>query len=677
MGVSELEIKQEKNYLNRTIKEIKKQISEIGQKLYQQEEKVTEFKKYLWDNKQGMDAVEVSAAMLESDFEVEQLIIKGKYLKKLLISESIPYFGRIDFKTDNTVQKIYVGITYVDKDNNHLVYDWRAPISGMFYDFGIGEAFYNAPGGKIEGQIKKRRQYKIKDSKLIRMFDNDVNVVDDMLQEVLAEESSDKMKNIVNTIQQEQNEIIRNENDRHLIVQGIAGSGKTSVALHRIAFLLYKIENLKSDDVLIFSPNNVFSEYISNVLPELGEENTTGTTFSDFAISFIKGYSKIETFTNFLERYYMGNEPNEKLVKTKLSDGFKSVIDNYVKDLEDNACFKGSIECKNRDYTSNDLNDFFKKRYSSIPLFERIISISQNICRYNGESNGKRRYIKTLYEMSNIERDYKKIYKNLFKSKHFVNYYGKELSDAEINSFVNKKVLNYEDSLLYIYMKGLLESFPYNGNIKQIVIDEAQDYTYLQYNIIKKIFGNANFTILGDVNQTINPYYKYETLDTLKKILKDDTRYMELTKTYRSSEEIIDHTNKILGLNFVSAIRKQNNIPVLKRAEKEIHVQLSDEINRLTKTYKSIAIITKTDKEADKIYKMLNKEIKDINVLKAESQDFNRDLVIVPSYVSKGLEFDAVILYTEKDNPYTEKEKYLYYVVCTRAQHELIIYNQK
>ena len=191
----------------------------------------------------------------------------------------------MDLKNENeSNKKVYIGITYVEDEENdeYLVNDWRAPISSLFYDYEVGKAEYKAPEGIIKGEIKNKRQFNIKDGKLVRVFDNNINIDDELLQEVLAQESNEKMKNIVNTIQAEQNQIIRNVEDKNLIVQGIAGSGKTSVALHRIAFLLYKIENLSSNNILIFSPNKVFTEYISNVLPELGENNTLQTTFSEF-----------------------------------------------------------------------------------------------------------------------------------------------------------------------------------------------------------------------------------------------------------------------------------------------------------------------------------------------------------------------------------------------------------
>lgn len=666
MAINENDLNQEKAYLNIVNKELKEKISDIGVSLYQQEEKINEFKKYTWNSKAGMDKVEVNAAILENDLEVELLTMRGLYLKKLLKSESSPYFGRVDFNGD----KIYIGLTYLDKNYDHLIYDWRSPISNLFYECEIGNAEYEAKEGTIKGIMTKKRQYKIEDGKLIRVFDSNLNIVDDLLQEVLGNESSDKMKNIVDTIQKEQNEIIRDVAHKNLIVEGIAGSGKTSVALHRIAFLLYKINNLKSKDILILSPNNVFSEYISNVLPELGEDNTQNTTWSDFANSFIKEYKGVESFTNFVKRYYEKENIND-FSKIKLSDEFKDIIDEYIAKFTKKVEFTSGIECKYKDYDIDTLNKLLHERYSTIPLFGRIELISENIANYNDGGKYKNKYIKELLTRLNVSKDYKKIYKGLFETEEFIKKYG--IIDT---SYINDKIINYDDSLIFIYMKGLLEGFPYNGIMKQIVVDEAQDYTPLQYFILKTIFKNASFTILGDVNQTINPYYKYDTLKKLDKIFTSRTANLRLTKTYRSSKEIIEYTNKILNLDFVSAIRNNNDIPVVFKKEKNIKEDLIENINNLKNKYKSIAVITKNDKEANKIYNLLKNDL-DISLIKTDSNIFDRNLVVVPSYVSKGLEFDSVIIYTEKDNKYTDDEKYLYYVSCTRCQHELVIYNQE
>ena len=255
----------------------------------------------------------------------------------------------------------------------------------------------------------------------------------------------------------------------------------------------------------------------------------------------------------------------------------------------------------------------------------------------------------------------------MFNSKSFIMSY-----KSSENVILNKKKINYEDMLCFIYLKGLLEGFPYSNIIKQIVIDEAQDYNKLQYIILKKIFKKASFTILGDVNQTINPYQKYNSLEELIPIIDCNAKYVTLSKTYRSSSEIIEFTNKILGLNYVSAIRRPNNVPVVTRNDESL---LESDINNLKNKYKSLAIITKSRQEAVLLYENLKDKIDGISLMEDSDKKFNKNLVIVPSYLAKGLEFDSVISYTSKNNCYTEKEKYLLYVVLTRCQHELVIYN--
>ena len=670
MALSKDELKLEENYLENTSKEISNQIDVLGKEIHVKKEKLTEFRKVLWEDKGSIDASEMQTGLMSSEFEASFMLMKMDYYRKLLKIEYSPYFGRVDF-TENgrDLRKVYIGLANVEKDLDYIVYDWRSPIASLFYDYGIGKAKYEAPEGEIKGDISLRRQYKIENNKLVRVFDNDLNVVDECLQEVLSEKSSDKMKNIVNTIQEEQNEIIRNTKNKHLIVQGIAGSGKTSVALHRIAFLLYKIKNLRSSNVLIFSPNNVFSEYISDVLPELGEENTGETTFHDFAINYIKEFKSVETFTDFIEKYYTKNEPNEEFVRFKLSNKMIPIIEGYVKEIEDKIMITNDIETKFDTIEKDYLNYLLKERYNKMPLFSRIELMAEHLCNKLGLSIGKmkRTFIKNIKESINIKPDYRKLYAELYISKSFVSVY-----KCEENIKLNIKKINYEDALCFIYLKGLLNGFPYSNLIKQIVIDEAQDYNEMQYVILSKIFKRASFTILGDVNQTINPYQKYETLEVLTNILNDNSKYVELNKTYRSSKEIIEYTNKILGLKHISAIRRESNIPVKFRDDIKY---LINDINNLKDKYKSLAIITKDKEDAIMLYDFLKQQINEISLMEDKDKKFNKNLVIVPSYLAKGLEFDSVISYTSKDNMYTKKERYLYYVVATRCQHELIIYN--
>ncbi|HIU40482.1 MAG TPA: AAA family ATPase [Candidatus Aphodocola excrementigallinarum] len=671
MALSKNELIEEKRYLDCASSVISQKLDDLGKEISVKQEELTEFRKVLWEDKGSIDKVEMTTGLMSSEFEAGFMLMKMDYYKKLLKLKYSPYFGRIDFKEKDTdkIYKVYIGLAGVEKDLNYIIYDWRSPIAGMFYDYGIGSCKYESPDGDILGSILLRRQYKIENNKIIRAFDSDLNVVDEMLQEVLDENSSDKMKNIVNTIQKEQNEIIRNVHDKNLIVQGIAGSGKTSVALHRIAFLLYKIKNLKSANVVIFSPNNVFSEYISDVLPELGEDNTSETTFKDFAQSFIKEFKETESFTTFIERYYTKKDDDVSFTTFKLSDEMIDVIENYVKEIENNIKITSDIEIKTDTIDKEYLNYILKERFNRLPLFSRIEKMAEHLCDKYGLSYGKNKksFIKLIKDNLNIKPNYVKIYKDLYLSNSFKEKY---CGVKEIK--LNKKIINYDDSLCFIYLKGLLTGFPYSNLIKQVVIDEAQDYNMVQYKIICNIFKRASFTILGDVNQTINPYYKYDTLSKIGDILNDKSKYVELNKTYRSSPNIISYANKVLNLKHVSAIRNSNNIPVQYRGDISY---LKNDVNNLKKKYKSVAIITKDEEESIKIYNYLKDDVKDISLMKDSSLDFNKNLVVVPSYLSKGLEFDSVISYTDMNNKYTKDERYLFYVVVTRSQHELIIYN--
>lgn len=677
MNLSPQDLTLENKHLDDTLRVIREKLSSLGQELYDDNDKILEFKKYIWDTKAELDPTEMRSMMAESDFDVYLMSKKGSYFKKLYKIQNNPYFGSIIFESDDAREEnIYIGITYVSDNMNYLVHDWRSPIASLFYDYEVGKASYLAPSGLINGNLKRKRQYKIENGKFVHIFDNSINIDDELLQEVLASSSSSKMKNIVNTIQMEQNKIIRNTSDKNLVVQGIAGSGKTSVALHRIAFLLYKIKNLTSSNVLIFSPNRIFSEYISNVLPELGEENTLETTFHKFLESNIYEYKEIESFTDFISRYYKYNVDNVDLVIYKQSDEIINDINLYVDYLVNKAMFvKEVVIDKYVTYDVEDLNYMLKDRYSKFPLFERINAISIKISEneYRGNKTKAKSIRKLLLEALNIDCDYKKIYMDFYRS-NFCTF--SNLSDSEIVNFVNKKKLNYEDACLFAYMKGLLNGFDYNVNILQVVVDEAQDYTKLQYIILSKIFKKASFTILGDVNQTINPYYKYNSLEEICEIFNVKSRYLELTKTYRSSENIINYINNILGLNYVVAIRKGDNKEVISRCENDnLKEMLLADINYLKNIGKSIAIITKNDSEAEYLYELLSNEIMGLELLSSNSYNFKRDLVIVPSYVAKGLEFDSVIVYTKPNNRYKENEKYLFYVACSRAQHQLIVYN--
>ena len=676
MAINEQELKIEQKILKKGQSLLGKTLSELGQDVINDEENLVEFKKMMWENSNSFDEAEMQQVMAATSQEAEKALQKQRYFKKLCQIKTKPYFASIIFKDDQgKIHNIYLSLTYLKDDKlNNILYDWRSPICSLFYDYEIGDCEYEAPGGIYRGELKRKRQYKIENNNLVGVFDNSLNIDDEVLQEVLATESSDKMKNVVNTIQQEQNKVIRNLEDNNLIVQGIAGSGKTTVALHRIAFLLYRLKNLTSNNILIFSPNNIFTEYISDVLPSLGENNTLQTTFNDYLSFFITEYKDVETYTDFVSRYYTYKETNPELVRYKQSDEIISDLDRYLDEYISSCRFTGPIiENEVNIVTEEELNEMLHNKYNRLPLFERLDEMAKRLSAnfYKGSSKKVKTFAKLMKAEANFQKDYKEIYKNFFLSKHC----HFQISETEVNSFIKNDTINYEDALLFSYLKGHLEGFPYENNIKQVVIDEAQDYNRLQYIIISKIFQKADFTILGDVNQNINPYYNYQSLEELRDLFKGDTKYLELLKTYRSSPEIIAYTNKILNLHHVNAIRKDNNKPVVFRKNTAcLKNSLIEDIKHLQNEYKSTAIITKDNREAEKLYELLKDDIK-ISLVDATIKKFEKNLIIIPSYIAKGLEFDSVIIYNDRDNSYRKNERNLLYVACTRCQHELYIYN--
>jgi len=676
MKITDKEFNKEKLIYKKINTLLDETIKEISDKVEIKEKEEFDFKNLVLSNPSELDNSDIAQISVIATQQKSEEANLQEYYDKLVNAKKRPYFASIVFEDeDKEVLNIYISLTYLkDKNNNNILYDWRAPICSIFYDCEVGPCKYDAPMGEISGELKRKRQYKIVDKKLVGVFDNSTNIEDDVLQDVLLEESTGSMKDIVNTIAKEQNNIIRNDDYNNLIVQGIAGSGKSTIAMHRIAYLLYKDEKLTSDNILIFSPSNIFADYIKDVLPSLGEENTKETTFTNYLENFIDEYKELETFTSFISRYYKYLDDDFELICYKQSDEIIKDMNDYLEDLINNAKFTDNLKDLLVNVEKQELNELLD-RYSKLPLFERVDKMAETLSeKYTkGLLKKKSTYKKKLLELLNIKKDYKEIYKNFWLS-DFSNY---PLTLSETLKFINKDIINYEDSLLLAYIKGYLEGYLYDPTIRYIVIDEAQDYNKLQYIIISNIFKRANITILGDVNQNINPYYKYESLKELENIFEDENLYVELNKTYRSSPEIVDYTNKILGLSHVNAIRDKTDNEVKRykiEDNEDLRNHLIKDINDLSNKYKSVAVICKDEIESKKIYELV-KDYIDATLILEATKSLGIGIKIVPAYISKGLEFDSVIIYNNRKNTYKSNERNLLYVAATRAQHELYVYN--
>ena len=669
--------KQEKEYLKQIISFLKKVIGNTDASVKDHVDTLAEYKDYIWFNK-DIDPHEIRSmreSILNHFALGESVINKHKRLTKIL---AIPYFGRIDFlekKENSKVMPIYIGIhTFYDPESRAtLIHDWRAPVSSMFYDHELGEAGYRSPSGEIKGEIFLKRQYRIRGGKMEFMIESALTVHDDILQKELSSNADDKMKNIVATIQREQNRIIRNEDIRTLIIQGVAGSGKTSIALHRIAYLLYTFrDSISSKDILIISPNKVFSDYISNVLPELGEETVPETSMEQILSGVLEHKYKYQTYFGLVNELL--EKPSSSLIDRiayKASFGFISELDKFILHIE-NTYFKAA--------------DVKLTKYITIPA----PFIEEQYLRFNRYPIRRRFDAMADYMLDMLKIQYaftvttagrnllKKEIRLMFAGNNDIQVYKdffKWTNNPGMFKMRKGHTLEYSDLAPLAYLHLALEG---SGNqpfrVKHLLIDEMQDYSPIQYKVIQKLFP-CRKTVLGDAGQSVNPYGS-STAETIQKSLTA-SEIMKLCKSYRSTFEITDFAQKIHPNAELE--------PVARHGEKPQILQFGSAVEELSgimglistyrkSGYKSLGIICKTEQQARKMADMLKSYANDISFLSSQSSAFVQGIVITSAHMAKGLEFDEVIIpQTDERNYRSEIDKSMLYVAVTRAMHRLTL----
>ncbi|EJT5931244.1 AAA family ATPase [Clostridium perfringens] len=622
-----------------------------------------------------------------------------KKLKELTILKESPYFGRVTFNDLEFDQKdtLYVGRFGVTPEGSYepVIVDWRAPVASLFYHGSLGEASYTSPDGPIKCDIEGRRQIIVKKGELKGVFDSAIDVKDDILQMVLSNNSSDKLKDVIMTIQQEQDEIIRKERTSNIVVNGVAGSGKTTIALHRVAYLLYNYRKELEDKVLILGPNGIFMEYISQVLPSLGEVGVKQETFASFALKEMDGELYIMSFDKYLEKIL--SEDKEFIEDAKYKNSYEIIkdLDNLVKEMdkdyfhvEDVKYFGDLVISK------EEIEEMFNKHYEYMPLFRRSEKIKriilskikdkrdEKVWELNEELRKEKEKLtpeELLIEENNLE----------FRRKLRIREIVKEVMDsrAKLDRWIsredvldiydrfngNKKEYTINDLAPILYLAIKLEGKKATKDYRHVVIDEAQDYSPLQFKVVRELTGTKYFTVVGDVNQRLIKYSDLAPMMELGKIFDDvNPEIYNLNKSYRSTYEIMEYANKYLDEDRIIPIVRHGK-PV---EEIEFHndEELSESIIESLKEFsneglESIAIITRDKEELEKVYNLISNKV---HLVKFDNEDvlYKGGNVIIPSYFAKGLEFDGVII-VDNGSSKDENEDLIKYIMSTRALHRL------
>ncbi|MEV6712596.1 UvrD-helicase domain-containing protein [Lentzea sp. NPDC051208] len=634
---------------------------------------VKDQKEHMWTHWRDMDSAEKASFRTEINLSVlqgEHAVMRRQRIMRLLES---PYFGRVDFRRsdDATASAYYIGVHNLSEPDTQeiVVHDWRAPVSSLYYDFEAGEAHFEAPKGVVHGQITGKRQYKIQGGRLEFMFESALNIGDDVLQRELGRSADDKMKNIVATIQREQNAVIRNETAQVLILQGVAGSGKTSIALHRVAFLLYRFKDtLSSDNVMILSPNKVFGDYIANVLPELGEEQIAEIDFDKIAGRFLTKATGYETFSEQVVKLLEhADAAATARMRYKAAAEFVTSLDAWITSRADEEFSAAEIEQKGNRLPAQWVADMFNESLS-LPVFtrlDRVANSAVHVLKHKvvdkggkwtaADTAGIRKQVSAMFPYRDAFAVYKAFYadpdrKGLFKP-------------------LGRKKIEYADVFPLIYTMIRTARQDSYGNIRHLLIDEMQDYTPIQYAVVRELF-SCKMTILGDANQSVNPFSS-SSLPTIRGIFPE-ADCLELCKSYRSTTEITEFAQNISRNDKLVSIERHGLPPrVLACADQQRQI-LSLIQEHHHSDHRSLGIICKTVAQAEKLYHTLSEAGVELTFIDYDSTAFAGGIIITSAHISKGLEFDAVIVPDVDDANYADEiDKCMLYIACTRAMHEL------
>ncbi len=718
----------EKTHLSKVLQQVNNALEKIESVIKKHRERVLHARKYMWDDlpraiTDTTEANELAQGLLDLKRQEDSLAFYRIEKERLERLKRSPYFARIDFKVNNSPEPIYIGINGFNhpETGKNLIYDWRTPIASLFYDYPLGLASYDCDAGTVSGEITLKRQFRIEKGQMLYMFDSSINIEDEILQEILSQNSDGHMREIVMTIQKEQNKAIRDENHRLVLVWGAGGSGKTSIALHRIAYLLYrKREQLKAANIVIYSPSDIFSDYISEVLPDLGEENVNQATLQEYAKKVVN-LPEYEIETSFEQYEYLLNDQvdsawslRNEAMRFKSSPQFLTLLENYISYLENSYqsvpdfIYNNAVVLSGAEFYSCVKDKYhylpFKKRLEKLarrlnallePLEEKRKQAIIREIELKGFMQGKSdreiqryAYRKALEETANLKARMTKLisfnlldsYLELFANLNLLRKIANDLP-TNIEGIAQKTLadfkngfITHEDLMALAFLRQRLESYTPENNIKHLVIDEVQDYSAVELKVLAQTYTDATFTVLGDPNQAL-----LEKGDPRKYVLEalgiSDNTVIDLKKSYRSTEEITAFARSF-------ADNPTEIEPVLRKGSKPEVIVSSDPLNELLallkkralENKKSVAIITKTYSQANELSLMLKGKVV-ANKIGENDQVLLTGLLIIPVFLAKGLEFDVAIVWDF--NSYQEKEKRLLYIASTRPLHELYLIGTK
>ncbi|NRO35380.1 RNA polymerase recycling motor HelD [Lactobacillus helveticus] len=737
----------EQKHLDNIMKQIKEREKSLKKSIKSAEGQARDLNSHFFDDvKLDYDDYSTSMETALSIHQQQQLLSErehawqhsAKQLDTVERLEKRPYFARVDFKEqgEKKPETIYIGLgSFADKDDHFLIYDWRAPISSIYYDGKLGEVSYNSPEGKITVDMTKKRQFMIEDGKIVNMFDTNESIGDQMLLEVLSEKSSTQMKSIVTTIQQEQNKIIRNTSADLLFVQGAAGSGKTSAILQRIAYLLYRYRgNLTSSDVIMFSPNQLFNDYIKNVLPEMGEQNMVQMTYWQFVARRLPGMNVENLFKQFEDQ-----NSDTNISKFKGSVNFFNLLTRYAKHLNKRGVIFKNIYFRDKKkpyFDKEKIKEIYYSYNENYNLANRIDTTREELIKMLNRKitpEAKKAWVaRTIEGMSQSElnelydrpdqefeseakeeaflgrkivlKALKGVHKRILHN-HFINMRAQYLSFLravpkmvdlakwditeddwlhhidEVKENFKKHDIAITDVSAYLYLYDLITGRRTDYEMRYAFIDEIQDYTPFQLAYLKYNFPRAKFTMLGDLNQAI--FTKDESRSLLKQISglfdPEKTDVVRLTKSYRSTKQLTNFTKQILRQGEkIEAFNRQGPKPVIWRRdndEKAIDV-LVDVLRDNEKRKMTTVIITKDLASAKFVHEELSKKKEPTTLIATANQRLVDGTLVIPSYLAKGLEFDAVVMWgANKENYHQLDETQLVYTITSRAMYKLdVIY---